>query len=170
MRRSLKMSKPFRNRTGQIGAVAEVEIEHGGYVTRYHVRTHGRSPEETASKIRGWEAHHEKKAKRLEKFRALSWTEIRVRSEVFVVTDLKIMERGDDVEFEAVAKHRIGQTLRSFPGGTIREFYGTIDEVPLDFAIIELLRLAAERWVDEGQRSAAYEQQVNAALSGVQGG
>ena len=170
--RKVTFDKPTKRRDGKVGAHCLVELKSGGWCGEYAIDTHGLTPEETVDRIAKVEEYHAKKAAKLTQYRPLQGVEFVSLSEVYRITDCTVREIGTDVElylnvrypyFEMVNGVSVEQT-RCVPGFPKRIVAPTVDELPTNEQITEMVRvaLAAETSVEDKHES--YVQRVNALL------
>lgn len=162
-----KFSRPFVDRSGKRGLQVDVEFETAtGHRSEYRVLSHGKKPAEVVDEIKKKRQHHEKKAARIEQSRALGWFEFTVGDSDFIVTDIVITDRGDDVLLTVVFGQVVaGKTKRFRP---IRKYYGSIDEVPDNAGILAMVSAAAEEFEMRRLEAEEFTAELN-RLIGEQG-
>lgn len=156
----------LRKSDGQVGAKCSVNINNpDGSDGYYEFGTHGMSVRSVADRIEAIRTFHDKRADRLNSFRAMQQEAIVVRGDEYRVTDLTIGYSTDATRgylFVNVRRKGSRATLRGFP---IRIPFADIDSLPDDASILAMID---ETIPDEAALLATHEgyvSSVSAALT-----
>lgn len=139
-------------------------VEHLGVCGNYHVQTLGRTPEEVAAEVTRIEEHHQKKAVRFRSLSGLWGQEFKAGGARLVVTDATIREIGSDVELYLGVSIDNGETLAPLPGMPLRIIYATVDDIPDNGAVLDILDGRIQEWADKQAAHQEYASRLNAVL------
>lgn len=117
------------------GHFVEIRLGDGGWFGEYTIHAHGKSDAQITAEAQAIASHHAKKATRLTGFGVLN----RALPRGYAVSDISIVERGTNaVELVLRVRRPDGEWIKC------DQFYGSVDDIPSDAAIMEIAANAAQ--------------------------
>jgi hypothetical protein len=143
----------FTRGRGKAGAMMQVEVK-DGFAQVYEIPTHGMTKQEVDAAVEEIVSYHAKKVARLANFPAIVGSEFTQSGQSYRVTDCTVREAGNMVELYLCVRRVLGpkpdgpfgpRNDERLLGMPMKLKYGSIDDVPNDSQIVNLLR----EWVRE---------------------
>lgn len=155
-----EIGKPSRDSRGRRGVRVVLSIASEGWHGHYRIDTHGRTHEEIVAERDRILAHHEKKAARMQGFAHQHFRrDVEHGGSAFEVRDCLIVERGSDVLLKLILRDReTGERL------VIEEFRATVNALPGDEEIREMMQTRAAAHVEERARAEEHAERITRLL------
>lgn len=141
MARLEKWGKPARRKDGHIGAKVDISVRgEGGCDGFYAIETHGKNSTQIAAEIDRVHAFHDERAARMNGFRAIQATPIKIGQATYRVVDIAIRHATNASHCTLYLDVMNGrERVAGFPK---RILYKTPGEIPSDEAIVEMVKAA----------------------------
>lgn len=154
---------------GNVGARAQLRIDHAGWAGAYHFFTHGMTAQQVIDRVEALTAHHAKKAARLDGFRASVGVEFVFGTDIYRLVDCNVWEIADttNVEIYLNVRRVSGSRLERVQDFPWRQRFTSIDDIPTDAKIRQAVRAriadVVQRQTEFTNQKAAVEQLLAAA-------
>ena len=168
MSRSEKWGKPSRRKDGHIGAKVDISIRgEGGCDGFYAIETHGLSSDQVAAEIERVHTFHDRRAGRMNGFRAIQAAPIEHGGNVYQLVDIIIKPAAGATHCTLYLDVRqiVGGEKVKVAGFPIRKLYHSPAELPSDEAVVALVKSAIRvETEDIAALDAEFQRKVNEKL------
>ena len=145
---------------GNVGSHVAVHLiseKEGEWCGIYHFSSHGMAAQDVVDRVNALRTYHSKKSARLNGWRGLLARPVLIAGNAWML-DIMVGERGDNVELY-VGAVRVDGTDQT----EIRSVYATIDDVPTDGQIVQMVK----QKVSAASAAAAQHATMVSAVAGM---